>query len=84
MTTDFRALSAELFAEINSLIRQSWLGEIHANDDLINRAIDALAEPLSLKEQALEILEINNDVDSQLSAFHYYTIRRALEALPND
>ena len=41
-------------------------------------------KPPSLKEQALEILEINNDVDSQLSAFHYYTIRRALEALPND
>ena len=38
----------------------------------------------SLKEQALEILEINNDVDSQLSAVHYNIIRRALEALPND
>ena len=41
-------------------------------------------KPPSLKEQALEILEINNDVDSQLSAVHYNTIRRALEALPND
>ena len=41
-------------------------------------------KPPSLKEQALEILEINNDVDSQLSAVHYNIIRRALEALPND
>ena len=38
----------------------------------------------SLKEQALEILEINNDVDSQLSAVHYNIIRSALEELPND
>ena len=38
----------------------------------------------SLKEQALAILEINNDVDSQLSAVHYNIIRSALEELPND
>ena len=38
----------------------------------------------SLKEQALEILEINNDVDSQLSAVHYNIICSALEELPND
>ena len=45
---------------------------------------DRRSKPPSLKEQALEILEINNDVDSQLSAVHYNIIRRALEALPND
>ena len=45
---------------------------------------DRRPKPPSLKEQALEILEINNDVDSQLSAVHYNIIRRALEALPND
>ena len=38
----------------------------------------------SLKEQALAILEINNDDDSQLSAVHYNIIRSALEELPND
>ena len=40
-------------------------------------------KPPSLKEQALEILEINNDVDSQLSAVHYNILRRALESLPS-
>ena len=38
-------------------------------------------KPPSLKEQALEILEINNDVDSQLNAVHYSILRRALEQL---
>ena len=81
MTTDFRALSAELLAEIKSMGAQGSRGEeIHENDDLIYRAIDALAEPLpeppSLKEQALKALE-DDDID-------VYLIRRALEALPNE
>ena len=41
-------------------------------------------KPPSLKEQALKILEINNDVDSQLSNVHYNILRSALEELPND
>jgi hypothetical protein len=40
-------------------------------------------EPPSLKKQALEVLELNNDYDSQLSAVHYNIIRRALESLPS-
>jgi hypothetical protein len=40
-------------------------------------------KPPSLKEQALEILEINNDVDSQLNAAHYNILRLALESLPD-
>jgi len=41
-------------------------------------------KPPSLKEQALKILEINNNVDSQLSDVHYRILRSALEELPND
>lgn len=86
MTTDFRALSAELLAEIKSMGAQSSRGaEIHENDDLIYRAIDALAEPLpeppSLKEQALAILD---DCSDCLDGSHENIIRRALEELPND
>ena len=40
-------------------------------------------KPPSLKEQALEILEINNDVDSQLNAAHYNILRLALQSLPD-
>ena len=36
-------------------------------------------EPPSLKKQALKVLEINNDVDSD----HYNILRRALESLPD-
>ena len=79
MTTDFRALSAELLAEIKSMGAQSSRGaEIHENDDLIYRAIDALAEPLSLKEQALAVLD---DCSDRLDGAHENIIRRALEEL---
>jgi hypothetical protein len=37
-------------------------------------------KPLSLKEQALIILD---DIDSQLDAAHYNILRRAIEALPD-
>ena len=94
MTTDFRALSAELLAEIKSMGAQSSRGaEIYENDDLIYRAIDALAEPLSeppsLKEQALALLhkwsvvELRGGEEDDLNA-DMDTIRKALEALPND
>jgi hypothetical protein len=38
-------------------------------------------KPLSLKEQALALLD---DASDRLDAVHENTIRRALEALPND
>ena len=47
------------------------------------RAARRPKSPPSLKEQALEILEINNDVDSQLNAAHYNILRLALESLPD-
>lgn len=61
-----------------------WLDERTVLNGSTALRIARRPKPPSLKEQALEILEINNDVDSQLSAVHYNIIRRALEALPND
>lgn len=61
-----------------------WLDERAVLNGSTALRIARRPKPPSLKEQALEILEINNDVDSQLSAVHYNIIRRALEALPND
>ena len=62
-----------------------WL-ELNYNYTRSNHPLRTIRRPKppSLKEQALKILEINNNVDSQLSAVHYNIIRRALEALPND
>jgi hypothetical protein len=41
-------------------------------------------KPPSLKEQALEALFVINDPLGSLPPRHYDTIRRAIEALPND
>ncbi len=82
--TDFRALCAELSQELASLY-SDMSALIDFNDvyveqinDLLDRAAAALTqpEPLSLKEQALKVLE-----DANLDAAHYNIILRALEAL---
>ena len=61
-----------------------WLDERAVLNGSTALRIARRPKPPSLKEQALEILEINNDVDSQLSAVHYNILRSALEELPND
>jgi hypothetical protein len=57
-------------------------------DGYKGKAIDLRAarrpKPPSLKEQALEALFVINDPLGSLPPRHYDTIRRALEALPND
>ena len=62
-----------------------WL-ELNYNYTRSNHPLRTIRRPKppSLKEQALKILEINNNVDSQLSNVHYNILRSALEELPND
>jgi hypothetical protein len=74
---DYKALCAELLADYDNC---------HYRSELADRARAALAQPPSLKEQALEALQF---VDEKLDLpLHnhcnaIYTIRRALEALPD-
>jgi hypothetical protein len=77
--TDWRALCAELFA----IVEDEYSGT-SCLAELRNRTVAALAqpEPQSLKESALNALEHilrHSQTDHGAS-----TIRRALEALPND
>ena len=79
--TDFRALCEELFVKL-----KEWDSSdpYHDCGPLLCRARAALAEdPVapSLKELALAILD---DCSDRLDGAHENTIRRALEALPND
>jgi hypothetical protein len=76
---DFRALCAELANAYQHELNRRGLG-----CDLIQRARAALAqpEPPSLKEEALKALERMQDQYPHLG--NTKTIRRALEALPND
>ncbi|MCJ7557880.1 MAG: hypothetical protein MUP90_13325 [Gammaproteobacteria bacterium] len=60
-----------------------WLCQAGYNEAPYRLRAARRPKPPTLKEQALEILEINNDVDSQLSAVHYSILRRALEQLPD-
>ena len=75
MTTDWKALCAELHAAFNTYA----VDEVH--HALLERARAALAqpEPPSLKERALETLKYPKDLWSEAEVD---TIRRALEALP--
>jgi hypothetical protein len=81
--TDFRVLCAELSQELASLYSDMSalidFNDVYAEqiNDLLDRAAAALTqpEPLSLKEQALKVLE-----DANLDAAHYNIILRALEA----
>ena len=68
----------ELEACCEWFLREGWNPEHPANLRAARRP-----KPPSLKEQALEILEINNDVDSQLNAAHYNILRLALQSLPD-
>ena len=84
--TDFRSLCANLTAALND-----W--QCRTDDDgyaaLSDCARAALAQPKppSLKEQALEALEVEDDampLRSLERSERFDTIRRALEALPNE
>jgi hypothetical protein len=82
--TDFRALCAELVAELEAWESAddefSSGGTVRSDADyeLAPRARAALAqpEPPSLKEQALAVLE-----DAELDAAHYNILLRALEQI---
>jgi len=75
--TDFRALCEELLADYE---QNRFQVELAAEA----RAALAQTEPPTLKEQAMQLLEIYNTLGISLPADQATTIRRALEALPND
>jgi hypothetical protein len=78
--TDFRALCAELLRSLENYPVQPF-----RDRDLCIRARAALAKQPSLKEQALKALEqLLRDPEAGCFAAAPDTIRRALEALPND
>jgi len=96
--TDFRALCAELTDALDNLHALVWgecprlLDEDRGGSGFLDLEIEetlttartALAEPPSLKEQALAELEnILKNPQSPLRS-DTETIRRAIEALPND
>ena len=84
---DFRALCAELLAELENAIRviyhEDGTRHVSSADPVITKADAALAQPVppSLKEQALEILNLGHE-GWGLANDDWQTLRRALEALP--
>jgi len=93
-TPDFRELCAELVDSLENARRiiQGGDGTLHINtaEFVLRRARAALStpppEPPSLKEQALKALERQSirSIPSLVSNNDCDTVRRALEALPND
>lgn len=82
MTTDFRALCAELVDELDAWIGYGEEGETADAQEVVDRARAALAEPEppSLKEQALFAIDVAV-ADGRLSPDVSNVVRRALEQL---
>ena len=82
MTDTFRAMCAELATTLAERIDDKGdAGPYYAHAArLLDRARALLAEPPSLKKQALKALHTSVDLDEFPE--QYNTIRRALEALP--
>jgi hypothetical protein len=84
--TDFRALCAELLQLEQEQPAEYTDWKMRYNAAMARaRAALAQSEPPSLKEQALEELkQLRGDANSMGMGFDAPTIRRALEALPDD
>jgi len=87
MTTDYRALCAELINHLQVRVSNEdrkipTVGYYSQSQQLLDRARAALSqtEPPTLKEQALAELAATE----RCHPADYSTIRKALEALPNE